>query len=54
VGRGGIVKDEKVHKEVVERVKAEAEAIGFEAKGVIPSPITGADGNIEFFIYLQK
>jgi len=54
VGRGGIVKDEKVHKEVVERVKAEAEAIGYEAKGVVPSPITGADGNIEFFIYLLK
>jgi 23S rRNA (cytidine1920-2'-O)/16S rRNA (cytidine1409-2'-O)-methyltransferase len=54
VGKGGIVKDEKVHREVIEKVKAEAEAIGFKGKGVIPSPITGADGNIEFFIYLQK
>ena len=54
VGKGGIVKDEKVHQEVIEKVKVEAEAIGFKAKGVIRSPITGADGNIEFFIYLQK
>ena len=54
VGRGGLVKDEKVHQEVVEKVKVEAEAIGYKVKGVIPSPITGADGNIEFFIYLQK
>jgi 23S rRNA (cytidine1920-2'-O)/16S rRNA (cytidine1409-2'-O)-methyltransferase len=54
VGKGGIVKDKKVHKEVIEKVKAEAEAIGFKAKGVIQSPITGADGNVEFFIYLVK
>ncbi|MEE8637873.1 MAG: TlyA family RNA methyltransferase [Candidatus Margulisiibacteriota bacterium] len=54
VGKGGIVKDNKVHKEVVEKVKAEAEAIGFKAKGVVQSPITGADGNVEFFIYLLK
>ena len=54
VGRGGIVKDKKVHQEVIQKVKAEAEVIGFKAKGVIQSPITGADGNVEFFIYLVK
>lgn len=56
VGKGGIVKDEKVHQEVIEKVKAEAKAkaIGFETKGVIQSPITGADGNKEFLIYLSK
>jgi 23S rRNA (cytidine1920-2'-O)/16S rRNA (cytidine1409-2'-O)-methyltransferase len=52
VGKGGIVKDQKVHQEVIKRVKAEA--IGFKAKGVIQSPITGADGNVEYFIYLEK
>jgi 23S rRNA (cytidine1920-2'-O)/16S rRNA (cytidine1409-2'-O)-methyltransferase len=54
VGKGGIVKDNNVHQEVIEKVKAEAEAIGFEAKGIIQSPITGADGNVEFLIYLIK
>lgn len=54
VGKGGIVRDEVVRKKVVEKVKAEAKAIGLEAKGVIPSPITGADGNVEFLIYLRK
>lgn len=54
VGRGGIVRDEKIHKEVIEKVKEEAEAIGFGVKGVIQSPITGAAGNIEFFVYLLK
>ena len=54
VGKGGIIKDEKVRTEVVEKVRAEAEAIGFKASGVIQSPITGADGNVEFFIHLKK
>ncbi len=54
VGKGGIVRDKKVHQEVIEKVKAEAEAIGFKAQGIIQSPITGAEGNIEFLIYLKK
>lgn len=54
VERGGIVKDKKVHEEVIEKVKAEAEAIGFKAKGVVKSPIEGADGNVEYFVYLSK
>ncbi|MFA6169991.1 MAG: TlyA family RNA methyltransferase [Candidatus Margulisiibacteriota bacterium] len=54
VGAGGIVRDEAVRQEVVARVKMEAEAIGFKAKGVINSPIEGADGNVEFLIHLEK
>lgn len=54
VGKGGIVRDAKVHQEVINRVRLDAEEIGFKAKGVVESPITGADGNIEFFIYLVK
>jgi 23S rRNA (cytidine1920-2'-O)/16S rRNA (cytidine1409-2'-O)-methyltransferase len=54
VGKGGIVKDKKIHQEVIEKIKAEAEAIGLKAKGIVESPITGADGNVEFFIYLGK
>lgn len=54
VGKGGIVRSEKVRSSVIEKVKAEAKAIGFEAKGLIESPITGADGNVEFLIHLVK
>lgn len=54
VGKGGVVRDKKVHKEVIEKVKMSAEEIGFTVKGVTESPITGADGNVEFFIYLAK
>ncbi|MBU0629448.1 MAG: TlyA family RNA methyltransferase [Candidatus Margulisbacteria bacterium] len=54
VERGGIVRDEKVREEVVNRVKGEAEAAGFKVKRVIKSPIEGADGNVEFLIHLVK
>ncbi|MGB9613538.1 MAG: TlyA family RNA methyltransferase [Candidatus Margulisiibacteriota bacterium] len=54
VGKGGIVKDKKVHKEVIEKIIKSAREIGFTAKEVMPSPITGADGNVEYFIYLVK
>jgi len=54
VGRGGIVRDEKVRQEVIENVTAKAEAIGLRPKGLIKSPIEGADGNIEYLIWLSK
>lgn len=54
VGKGGIVKDKKVHQEVIKKVKAEAETVGFKVEGTIQSPITGADGNVEYFIYMLK
>ncbi len=54
VGKGGIVKDKKVRQEVVERARREAEAIGFKAQGIIESPIKGADGNVEFLLFLKK
>lgn len=54
VERGGIVKDPKVREEAIEKVRKSAEEIGFKAKGVIQSPITGVDGNVEFLLYLVK
>jgi 23S rRNA (cytidine1920-2'-O)/16S rRNA (cytidine1409-2'-O)-methyltransferase len=54
VRRGGVVKDRKVHKEVVDKIKLLAQDLGLEVKGLITSPITGPAGNIEYFIYLKK
>ena len=54
VGKGGIVRSEGVRSSVIEKVKASAEEVGFNVKGVVQSPITGADGNVEFFVYLLK
>ena len=48
VGKGGIVRDEAVRGRAVARVVAAAEAQGLVLLGVVPSPITGADGNVEF------
>jgi 23S rRNA (cytidine1920-2'-O)/16S rRNA (cytidine1409-2'-O)-methyltransferase len=50
VGRGGVVRDEAVHREVVERIGAfAASTLGLRPLGTIPSPIRGGRaGNIEF------
>lgn len=48
VGRGGIVKDEAKHERVIEEVNRAAQELGLAVRGVIPSPIHGADGNREF------
>lgn len=48
VGKGGIVKDPKVHEEVVERVTTGIASYGFTLQGVTTSPIEGTQGNKEF------
>ena len=52
VGKGGIVKDEAMHMEAVDKIKDFAITLGLEIKGVIESPIFGQKGNREFFICL--
>lgn len=48
VGRGGIVRDPEKHQRVVAAVNQAAIALGLHPRGVIESPIRGADGNLEF------
>jgi 23S rRNA (cytidine1920-2'-O)/16S rRNA (cytidine1409-2'-O)-methyltransferase len=55
VGKGGIVKDAEKHAQVIEKVNEFAESISLINKGLIDSPILGADGNKEFLaLYIQK
>ena len=54
VGKGGIVKDEKVHLNVINAVLGYAAENGLEALGLTYSPVTGAKGNIEYLLYLSK
>jgi len=54
VGKGGIVRSEAVRSAVVEKVQQVAREIGFSVEGLIQSPIEGADGNVEYLIYLKK
>jgi 23S rRNA (cytidine1920-2'-O)/16S rRNA (cytidine1409-2'-O)-methyltransferase len=54
VGRGGIIKDPKIHQEVIKRVTTGVESHGYQCHGVIESPIFGATGNKEFLAYFSK
>lgn len=48
VGSGGVVRDAKQRKRVVEEVNTAATALGLKVGNVIESPIQGAEGNVEF------
>ena len=54
VGKGGIVRDPAAHEQVIEDVRHTASDLGLTVAGLCDSPITGADGNREFLILLQK
>lgn len=54
VGKGGIVKDPAQHERVVAEVNAAAESLGLTVRGVIESPIKGADGNKEFLALYER
>ena len=53
VGKGGIVRDPAVHREVLERLLAWARDAGLTPAGLIRSPIEGTEGNVEFLVWLQ-
>lgn len=54
VGKKGVVRDKKVHLEVIRRVLAYAVSIGFEVLNLEFSPIKGPEGNIEYLVHLQN
>ena len=53
VGKKGVVSDPDVHTRVVASVTALAADIGLERRGLVDSPITGAQGNKEFLMLLE-
>lgn len=54
VGKGGIVRDPAAHQQAIERVAGCVESLGWQVVETIPSPITGAEGNVEFLLYARK
>jgi 23S rRNA (cytidine1920-2'-O)/16S rRNA (cytidine1409-2'-O)-methyltransferase len=48
VGRGGVVRDARVHRAVLERVVGAAGELGFGLQGMAVSPLRGPAGNVEF------
>lgn len=54
VRKGGIVKDTLVHCRVLEHIISVSKELGFQIKGLTYSPLLGADGNVEFFLWMAK
>lgn len=54
VGKRGVVRDPKVHREVIAEVFEFTQALGFAVKGLTFSPIKGPNGNIEYLMYIVK
>ena len=54
VGAGGIVRDPALHEKAIASVKEQAQAHGLECLSVLPSRLTGAEGNQEFFLHAKK
>jgi 23S rRNA (cytidine1920-2'-O)/16S rRNA (cytidine1409-2'-O)-methyltransferase len=54
VGKGGVVRDPAVHQRVCDDVAAWVAGQGWVISGIVPSPILGPEGNIEFLITAQN
>jgi 23S rRNA (cytidine1920-2'-O)/16S rRNA (cytidine1409-2'-O)-methyltransferase len=54
VGRGGIVRDPALHAKAQAKIRQFVIDAGHEMVGIVPSEITGTDGNQEFFICARK
>jgi 23S rRNA (cytidine1920-2'-O)/16S rRNA (cytidine1409-2'-O)-methyltransferase len=50
VGKGGIVRDPVLHQRVCDEVREWLEGDGWTIEGLVESPITGTEGNVEFLI----
>lgn len=54
LGKNGIVRDRKKHRETLERLCAFFQSEGLSVCGIDHSPISGGDGNIEYLAFLRK
>lgn len=50
VGKGGVVRDSVLHERVCSEVSGWLSEIGWTVEGIVESPITGPEGNVEFLI----
>lgn len=54
VGKGGVVRDPALHQRVCDEVREWLESDGWEVQGIVESPITGPEGNVEFLISARR
>lgn len=54
VGKKGVVREQSVHKEVIEKVITVAQSLEFHVLALDYSPVKGPEGNIEYLLYIEK
>ena len=54
VGKGGVVRDPALHARVCDAVRQWFEGQGWRVQGIVESPITGPEGNVEFLIAAHR
>lgn len=54
VGKKGVVREKKVHEEVIQKILVFVQLIGFLVLDLSYSPIKGPEGNIEYLLYIRK
>ena len=54
VGKKGVVREKKVHDEVIRKILVFARLVGFTVLDLAFSPIKGPEGNIEYLVYIRK
>jgi len=52
VGHGGLVQEPELHRQALRDVAVAAQGLGFGVRAACASPVTGAEGNREFFVHL--
>ncbi len=53
VGKGGVVRDSEVHRDVLRRIVGAASVLGLGLRGLVASPLRGPAGNVEFLGWWQ-
>ncbi|CCQ94487.1 putative methyltransferase with RNA binding domain [[Clostridium] ultunense Esp] len=53
VGKKGVIRDPRIHLDVLKKVVAKSEELGYTPIQITHSPVKGGEGNIEFLLYLQ-
>ncbi|HEX8262877.1 MAG TPA: TlyA family RNA methyltransferase [Allosphingosinicella sp.] len=54
IGKGGVVRDAAVHARVCAAAAEWVRGRGWEVEGIVPSPITGPEGNVEFLLAARR
>ncbi|MCP5397181.1 MAG: TlyA family RNA methyltransferase [Sphingomonadaceae bacterium] len=54
VGKGGVVRDPALHQRTCDEVRVWLESTGWQVQGIVESPITGPEGNVEFLVSAQR